>query len=65
MTVRLFGLIARDGPRAVIFRRGPSKRVHLVSWNTDTDAIEPGQTFHGRVYERYDRIRSPRTSSWR
>ena len=36
----------------MIFRRGPSKWVQLIRWNTDTDAFEGGQWFHGRIYER-------------
>jgi hypothetical protein len=49
---RLFILFARSSPMAVIFRRGPSKWVQLVKWNTDTDVFEPGQWFNGRIYER-------------
>lgn len=44
--------MARSAPRAVIFRRGPSKQVLLLSWNTTTDAIEAGQWLKGRIYER-------------
>lgn len=49
---RLFILFARKSPTAVIFRRGPSKWVQLVSWDTKTDTFLPGQWFHGRIYER-------------
>lgn len=35
---------------AAILRRGPSKWVRLLSWNTSTDVITPGAWFHGRVY---------------
>lgn len=48
----IYVLMARDAPRAVIFRRGPRRQVLLLSWNLDTDAIEPGQWFKGRIYER-------------
>src|SRR4051812_15030832 len=48
---RLFFLLARKSPTAVIFRRGPSDWVQLIRWNTQTDDFEPGQWFHGRVYE--------------
>ena len=48
----LFVIRARSAPRAVIFRRGPSSQVLLVSWNTDTDVFEEGQWFKGRIYER-------------
>lgn len=49
---RLFILLARNSPTAVIFRRGPSKWVQLVGWDTKTDTFSAGQWFHGRIYER-------------
>lgn len=49
---RLFALIARDAPLAVVFRRGPSKRVLLVHWDLKTDKFIEGQWFNGRIYER-------------
>jgi hypothetical protein len=49
---RLFVLLARKAPRAVIFRRGPSAQVGLYLWHLDTDRIEPGQWLKGRIYER-------------
>jgi hypothetical protein len=52
VAARLFLILARKAPVAVIFRRGPSKWVQLIKWNTDTDIFEPGQWFHGRIYER-------------
>lgn len=51
-SVRLFVLLARGARRAVVFRRGPSKQVLLLSWDTATDAMTPGQWFRGRIYER-------------
>ena len=48
---RLYAILARESPIGVIFRRGPSKRVQLIHWNTDTDTFTPGQWFHGRIYE--------------
>ncbi len=48
---RLFGLLARDAPRGVILRRGPTRRVQQVLWHTDTDLFEEGQWFSGRIYE--------------
>lgn len=48
---RLFGLLARDAPRAVILRRGPTRRVQQLLWHTDTDTFEEGQWFYGRIYE--------------
>ena len=50
--VRLYAILARDSSRAVLFRRGPSKQVLLVNWDTATDTIEEGQWFKGRIYER-------------
>jgi hypothetical protein len=49
---RLFMIFARKAPTAVIFRRGPSKWVQLIKWNTDADTFEPGHWFNGRIYER-------------
>ena len=50
--VRLYGILARESPRAVLFRRGPSKQVLLATWDTSTDRIEEGQWLKGRIYER-------------
>ena len=44
---RLFGLLAKDASRAVILRRGPTRRVQLLLWHTDTDMFEEGQWFYG------------------
>ena len=49
---RLFVILARSAPVGVIFRRGPSKWVRLVTWDTEHDRFERGQWFHGRIYER-------------
>ena len=51
-SVRLYALLARAAPVAVVFRRGPSRQLQLLRWNTDTDTFEPGQWFKGRIYER-------------
>lgn len=50
--VRLYGILARAANKAVVFRRGPSKRVQLLLWHTDVDEFEEGQWFKGRIYER-------------
>lgn len=50
--VRLYAIIARSSPWAVAFRRGPSKQVQLIRWNTETDELVHGQWFKGRIYER-------------
>ena len=47
---RLQVLLARTSPVGVIFRRGPSKWVQMIRWNTDSDKFEQGQWFHGHVY---------------
>jgi hypothetical protein len=49
---RLSILLARDAPVAAVLRRGPSAWVRLSLWRTDSDIIEHGQWFRGRVYER-------------
>ncbi len=49
---RLFFILARQAPVGVIFRRGPSKWVQLIKWDTRSDSFEYGQWFHGRIYER-------------
>jgi hypothetical protein len=49
---RLSLLQARDADVAVIFRRGPSKWVEVIRWNTGQDSFERGHWFHGRIYER-------------
>jgi hypothetical protein len=51
-SARLFMILARKSPTAVIFRRGPSHWVQLVKWDTADDTFQTGQWFHGRVYER-------------
>jgi hypothetical protein len=49
---RIFFILARNSPTAVVFRKGPSKWVQVLKWNTQTDTFEAGQWFHGRIYER-------------
>ena len=49
---RLYVILARAAPVAVVFRRGPARRVQIVKWATDSDTFEEGQWFHGRIYER-------------
>src|SRR5215831_999791 len=51
---RLFMIFARKSPMTVIFRRGPSKWVQLVKWNTTRlMLLRPGKWFNGRIYERW------------
>lgn len=51
MSCSLYGILARDAKRAVILRRGPTRRVQLILWHTDTDTFDEGQWFYGRIYE--------------
>lgn len=51
-STRLYVLLARRSPLAVIFRRGPSRYVQLVQWDRQADVFTPGQWFKGRIYER-------------
>jgi hypothetical protein len=48
---RLFVLLAREAPVAVILRRGPSTWYHVIRWRTNTDRFEHGAWFRGRIYE--------------
>ena len=48
---RLSVLLARKSPIAVVFRRGPSKSVAVISWDTDRDEFRLGQWLKGRIYE--------------
>jgi len=48
---RLFIIMARDAPIAVVYRRGPRKWYHVQLWRMDTDTFEPGAWFRGRIYE--------------
>lgn len=51
-STRLYVLLARKAPLATVFRRGPSRQVLLLTWNTDTHEVRQGQWFKGRIYER-------------
>ena len=48
---RIYGIMAREAPVAVLFRRGPTKCVQVLRWDTSSDLIEPGQWHFGRLYE--------------
>lgn len=49
---RLHVLLARDSPRAVVLRRGPSKTVCSIGWDRRSDTFTTGQWMRGRLYER-------------
>lgn len=48
----LYCILARKADSAVIFRRGPSKYIRLISWNLKNNTFEPGQWFKGQIYAR-------------
>ncbi len=48
---RIHLLPAKEAPYVVVIRRKPSKQVHIMRWNTQTDEIEHGSWFSGRIYE--------------
>jgi len=49
---RLHVLLARDAPRGVVLRRGPSGQVCAIGWDRDRDRFTVGQWLRGRIYER-------------
>jgi hypothetical protein len=51
-SARIYAIVARAARCAVVFRRGPSRRVRLMLWHLASDTIEAGQWFKGRIYER-------------
>ena len=52
MATRLYFIVAREVPIAVVFRRGPTRQVELLTWDLRTDEIVRGQWLKGRIYER-------------
>jgi hypothetical protein len=47
---RLQILLSREAPIGVIFRRGPTRWVQLIQWQTAKDEFKPGQWFRGHIY---------------
>lgn len=47
---RLHVILARKGPKAVIFRRGPSDKVAVIGWDRSCDSFQLGQWLSGRIY---------------
>lgn len=43
------GVVARDAPRVVVLRRGPTRHVRLLAWDLRDDTIEAGQWLVGGV----------------
>jgi 3',5'-cyclic AMP phosphodiesterase CpdA len=48
---KVFGILARESALGVLIRRGPSKWVQLITWDTLYDTFNFGQWFKGRIYE--------------
>jgi hypothetical protein len=48
---RTFGVVAREASRVVLLRRGPSKQVLCITWDTAKHEFRAGQWFKGRIYE--------------
>ena len=48
---RLHVILAREAPKAVVFRRGPSGCVCTLGWDLETDTFTLGQWLKGRIYE--------------
>ncbi len=48
----LYGILAREAPVGVLFRRGPKSHFRLIKWNLEDDTFEAGHSFKGRIYER-------------
>lgn len=48
---RIHLLPAKEAPVVIVIRRKPSRRYHILRWNTETDEIESGSWFSGRIYE--------------
>lgn len=50
-SAKLAVIMSRKSPHAVIVRRGPTRWYHVIKWNLDTDELEYGAWFKGRIYE--------------
>jgi hypothetical protein len=48
---RMHLIPALSAPRVIVIRRKPSRVAHVMCWNTETDEIEHGSWFRGRIYE--------------
>jgi hypothetical protein len=55
---RLYLLYASASPQAIILRRGPTKWVQQIAWNTETDTFTYGQWLRGGI-KTYDCDVSP------
>ncbi|KPA20882.1 hypothetical protein shim_27980 [Shimia sp. SK013] len=50
VTARLYVIVAKYAPTAVVFRRGPTRHFQMLLWDLKTDRITPGQWLKHRVY---------------
>lgn len=48
---RIHCVVARDVRTAVVFRRGPTKKVRMLLWDLARDVITGGQWLAGRIYD--------------
>lgn len=51
MQPRLFVIMAKAAPAAVVVKRGPSGWAQLVLWDTKRDVFTDGAWLRGRIYE--------------
>jgi len=49
---RVYAIVARKSPWAVVFRRGPSNWFHIFRWDLESGALEEGVWLHDVVYPR-------------
>lgn len=49
---RIHVILAREADCGIVIRRGPSKSVCTIGWNTKNDRFQIGQWLRGRIYER-------------
>lgn len=47
--IRLYAILAKDAPTAVVFRRGPSKVFATLGWNLNDDSFSVGQWLKGVI----------------
>jgi hypothetical protein len=48
VAARISMIFARKSPVAVVFRRGPSKWIQVIKWDTDTDTLQPDNGSTGK-----------------
>ncbi len=48
---RIHAILARKGDSAIVFRRGPSKKIAVIGWDRQSDTFTLGQWLYGHLYE--------------